>query len=96
MPGQWQDAVSARETIHKVLQYIRRYWVYLILSLLLAVVIPSARLEGEVVVGHAVAHQQQVVRLAPENFCFALQRLQTAHGLRREKFRFAGEAPAVR
>lgn len=48
--------MTQKETIHKVLQYIRRYWVYLILSLLLAVVTVALTLYIPILTGDAVDH----------------------------------------
>ena len=48
--------MSQRETIHKVLRYIRRYWSWLILSLLLAVVTVALTLYIPILMGDAVDH----------------------------------------
>lgn len=46
--------MSQRETIRKVLHYIRRYWVYLILSLMLAVVTVALTLYVPIMTGDAI------------------------------------------
>lgn len=48
--------MSQKETIHKVLRYIRRYWFYLILSLLLAVVTVALTLYIPILTGNAIDH----------------------------------------
>lgn len=48
--------MSQKETIHKVLRYIRRYWSYLILSLLLAVVTVALTLYIPILTGNAIDH----------------------------------------
>lgn len=48
--------MSQRETVHNVLRYIRRYWLYLILSLLLAVVTVALTLYIPILTGNAVDH----------------------------------------
>ncbi len=48
--------MSQRETIHNVLRYIRRYWSYLILSLLLAMVTVALTLYIPILTGNAVDH----------------------------------------
>ncbi len=48
--------MTQKETIHKVLQYIRRYWAYLILSLLLAVVTVAFTLYIPILTGDAIDH----------------------------------------
>lgn len=46
--------MTQKETIHKVLRYIRRYWIYLIASLLLAVVTVTLTLYIPILTGNAV------------------------------------------
>lgn len=48
--------MTQKETIHRVLQYIRRYWAYLILSLLLAVVTVAFTLYIPILIGDAIDH----------------------------------------
>lgn len=48
--------MTQRETIHKVLRYIKRYWFYLILSLLLAVATVAFTLYIPILTGDAIDH----------------------------------------
>lgn len=48
--------MTQKETVHKVLRYIRRYWMYLILSLLLAVVTVALTLYIPILTGDAIDH----------------------------------------
>lgn len=48
--------MSQKETIREVLRYIRRYWFYLILSLLLAVVTVALTLYIPILTGNAIDH----------------------------------------
>ncbi|MBO5485626.1 MAG: ABC transporter ATP-binding protein [Eubacterium sp.] len=49
-----QGNMSQKETIRKVLRYIRRYWIYLLLSLVLAVVTVACTLYIPILTGDAI------------------------------------------
>lgn len=73
--------MTQRETIHKVLRYIKRYWFYLILSLLLAVATVAFTLYIPILTGDAIDHIVGKGRVDYDEVLAVLKKIALAIGI---------------